>query len=228
MLTLGFDTSTDIGSIGLVDGEDVKGEYSFAAKESQSERLLASIDLLLNETCSDISEIEKIAVSRGPGSFTGLRIGISTARGLTEGLQVPLVGISLTDSYYCRVESYPGPVCVLIKDRRNLVYTATFDKQGDKVLDEESISIENLEAKIASQLKRSTVPVLVVGNAVPAQREYLREARHLRLAQGTINYPSGLQIALLGEGRKASQDTQTDLEPLYAQRPIAEINWNAS
>lgn len=225
MLTLGFDTATELGTIGLVDGEEVKGEYTFRAKESQSEKLLSSIDLLLDKLEIDISEVEKIAISRGPGSFTGLRIGISTAKGLAHGLEVPLAGVPLTTCYYSRVDNYEGPVCTLIKDRRDLVYIAAFDEQGQKVIGETSTSIDNLEKKLKSELEDTDTPVFVVGDALSEHRDLLTKIEGLILAKGEINYPSGSQVAYLGGNAKEKEGELASIEPLYAQRPIAEINW---
>ncbi|MFB6291621.1 MAG: tRNA (adenosine(37)-N6)-threonylcarbamoyltransferase complex dimerization subunit type 1 TsaB [Candidatus Bipolaricaulia bacterium] len=227
MLTLGFDTATEVGSIGLIDEGEVIGEFTFGAKESQSERLLPSIDLLLGQADIDISEIEKLAVSRGPGSFTGLRIGISTAKGLAMGLGVPLVGVPLTTCYFTRVKDFPGPIYTLIKDRRNLVYYASFNETGDRVDEEESISIDGLKERINQQATKLE-PALLVGDAVPKHKEKLTKIDDTILSEGDLNYPSGLQVALLGEKIQEDKDQLDSLEPLYAQRPIAEINWNSN
>jgi tRNA threonylcarbamoyladenosine biosynthesis protein TsaB len=226
MLTLGFDTATKIGTIGLVDGEEVIGEYTFSASESQSEKLLTSIDLLLEKTSVDISEVNRIAVSRGPGSFTGLRIGISTAKGLSSGLDVPLVGVPLTDCYFSRVKKFSGPVCTLIKDRRDLVYTAGYDSNGEKVLDERSVSVEKLKEDLIPDLVSESKRILLVGNGVPEHRDTLSEVNQAVLEYGCNNYPSGLGIAFLGQEKGTQDEALASLEPLYAQRPIAEINWS--
>lgn len=225
MLTLGFDTATKIGTIGLADGDELIGEYTFKASESQSEKLLSAIDDLLERSTVGVSELEKIAVSRGPGSFTGLRIGISTAKGLAAGLGIPLVGVPLTDCYYSRVGSYEGSVLTLIEDRRDLVYAAGYDRTGEKVLEERSVSIEKLGNELIPELKDDTSPLLLVGDGVPEHRDFFGELENTLIAEGVNNYPSGLQIAFLGEKAENREDELASLEPLYAQRPIAEINW---
>lgn len=226
MLTLGFDTATKIGTIGLVDGEEVIGEYTFSASESQSEKLLSSVDLLLEKTSVDISKVDRIAVSRGPGSFTGLRIGISTAKGLASGLDVPLVGVPLTDCYYSRVKKFPGPVATLIKDRRDLVYMAGYDDNGKKSLKERSVSLGKLKEDLIPELTNEPESLLLVGDGVPEHRDALNEVNQAVLEYGCNNYPSGLGIAFLGQKKEAQEEALASLEPLYAQRPIAEINWS--
>lgn len=228
MLTLGFDTATDVGTVGLIEGEKVIGELTFGADESQSEKLLPSIDLLLAESALDITDVEKIGVSRGPGSFTGLRIGISTAKGLAHGLDVPLVGVPLTTCYYTRVKHFPGPVYTLIKDRRDLVYYAGFDEDGVRMGEEESVSIGEIEEKINLQKDDPNGPVLLIGDAVPIHRNELSKIDNAILSEGELNYPSGLQVAFLGRNISAGEDELASLEPLYAQRPIAEVNWSQS
>ncbi len=225
MLTLGFDTATKIGTIGLADKDELIGEYTFKATESQSEKLLSAIDNLLERSDVGVSELEKIAVSRGPGSFTGLRIGISTAKGLAAGLDIPLVGVPLTDCYYSRVDSYEGSVLTLIKDRRDLVYAAGYDRKGKKILEERSVSVEKLGNELIPELRDGSRPSLLVGDGVPAHREFLGGLENTLISQGVNNYPSGLQVAFLGEKSGEKGDELASLEPLYAQRPIAEINW---
>ncbi len=225
MTTLGIDTSTHYGTVGLVADGNLKGEFTFNARESQSEKLLSTLDVLRNEVGVGLGEISRIAVSIGPGSFTGLRIGISTAKGLGHGLDVPVVGITLTDSYYSRVCEYSGPVCTLISDRRNLVYYALFDGDGNKVLTEESTSIAKLEDTLEDETGGIEDPILLVGDGVADNSRRFQGFENALLAGGRLNYPSGAQIAFLGEKIDEEIDQITTIEPLYAQRPIAELNW---
>jgi len=228
MTTLGIDTSTNFGTIGLISGSKLIGEFTFHAKESQSERLLPNLDLLLEETNTELSQLNKIAVSIGPGSFTGLRIGISTAKGLAHGLRIPVVGVPLTDCYYSRVSNYNGPVCTVIKDRRNLVYYAVFNNKGKKILTEDSISIENLRTTLKNKFGRGNLSksVLMVGDGLAQNLDSLKEFENVTFAKGSkLNYPSGAQVGFIGEKMDDNLNQLTTIEPLYAQRPIAELNW---
>lgn len=228
MTTLGIDTSTSFGTIGLISGSELIGEFTFHAKESQSERLLPTLDLLIKETNTELSQLDKVAVSTGPGSFTGLRIGISTAKGLAHGLGIPVVGVPLTDCYYSRVSNYNGPVCTVIKDRRNLVYYAVFNGNGDKILTEESTSIEDLGAKLMKKFDNYNLgrSVLLVGDGLTQNLERFKEFENVTFTEGSsLNYPSGAQVGFLGEKMDEDLNQLTTIEPLYAQRPIAELNW---
>lgn len=222
MLTLGIDTATEIGSVGLADGLSAIGELTFPARMGQAERLLQAVDRLLELSRLRVEELELIAVSAGPGSFTGLRIGIATAKGLAQGRGIPLVGIPTPESYARRVESWPGRVCVLTHDRRNLVYVAEFaagiGSGGPRAGAKERV--EEIEAVLAGDLAGR----LFVGSGAERYREEI-VARGGTVAPRALNLPSGLEVALLGATKfaQSGEDELFTLEPRYLQRPLAEL-----
>ncbi|MFQ6033516.1 MAG: tRNA (adenosine(37)-N6)-threonylcarbamoyltransferase complex dimerization subunit type 1 TsaB [Candidatus Bipolaricaulia bacterium] len=214
MLTLGIDTATEIGSVGLSD-DSLIGELTFSAKIRQSERLIQAIDRLLELNRVEVEDLNLIVVSAGPGSFTGLRIGMATAKGLAQALKVPLVGVPTMESYARRVAFWSGRVCVLIHDRRNLVYVAEFTA-GEQTAAERVEGIERVLGEAEGKL--------FLGSGAELYRAELTE-RGGTIAPRTLNLPSGLEIALLGaaEFAAAGEDELFTLEPRYAQRPLAEI-----
>jgi tRNA threonylcarbamoyladenosine biosynthesis protein TsaB len=216
MLTLGIDTATAIGSIGLSAGS-LMGELSFSAKMRQSERLIQAIDRLLELDRVEVKDLELIAVSAGPGSFTGLRIGMATAKGLAQALKAPLIGVPTVQSYARRVVFWPGQVCVLIHDRRNLVYRAEFS-QGEQIIAERVEEIERVMGEAEGKL--------FLGSGAELYRTELTE-RGGTVTPRTLNLPSGLEVALLGAAEFAATggDELFTLEPRYAQRPLAEIRF---
>jgi len=224
MVTLGIDTATSLGSVGIAKDGDLAGELSFSAKMSQAERLLPTIDDLLNLLAFDRREIEKVAVSLGPGSFTGLRIGISVAKGLCHGLEVPLTGIPLTDSYHERVAHYRGPICTIIADRRDLVYYALYRK-GEKARVEKSDHLSNLKEELKETARAAGEKVLLIGDGLTRHGSELQGIKEAILAEHSLNYPSGAQLALQAELQEDEGDQLRKIEPLYAQRPVAEINF---
>ena len=94
MKILGIETSTYSGSIALADGDALTGEYFFNAGPSHTEKLVPSIDMLLSDCGVAKPDLEGIAVSLGPGSFTSLRVGISSAKALAYALKIPVTGVS--------------------------------------------------------------------------------------------------------------------------------------
>ena len=217
MLTLGIDTATAIGSVGLSDGSPL-GELSFSAQMSQSEHLVEAIDRLLELNRARVKDLNLIAVSVGPGSFTGLRIGMATAKGLAQALKVPLVSVPTMESYVSRAAFWPGRITILIHDRRNLVYIAEFSA-GKQAVEEH---VEEIERVLVGATGK-----LFLGSGAELYRAELEEHGGI-VAPRALNLPSGLEIALLGAARFSAtgEDELFTLEPRYAQRPLAETRLN--
>lgn len=226
MLTLGIDTATEQGSVGLCRDQEPRGELMFSAAMSQSEKLILAIEQLLSLNEIRKQELELIAISTGPGSFTGLRIGAATAKGLARALNIPLVGVPNADAYALShfkgagTGACPYKVCVLLPDRRNLVYYAVFSN-GTKLSEERSSTIEAL----VEELQRMEDRVLLIGAGVEKHRDILTKLPNIAIAPLTLNRPSAVNIALLGaqKFRRTQKDELYELEPMYVQKPLAEI-----
>ena len=177
--------------------------------------MLPVLDYLLKDLDYDKRELDKVVVSTGPGSFTGLRIGISTAKGICHSMGIPLVGVPLTDVYYQRVSFYPGPVVALISDRRNLVYYALF-KEGSKLLKEKSRPLKEMIEEVSKYGKE----VLCIGEGAIKHREELEKNGSFLTADRELNLPSSIELASMGSS--VERDDLMRVEPLYAQRPMAE------
>lgn len=222
MLILGIETATDQGAVGLCRGEKLLGEVSFSARMGQAERLVPAIDALLKLHRLEQKELQLIAVAIGPGSFTGLRIGMATAKGLAQALKIPLVGVTSADAFASRVSSiWTSTVCVVLSDRRNLVYDALFE-HGEKISHEQSRTIELL----IEELKSRTEKILCVGTGVEEHRHALEQIANVTLAPAALNLPSALEVARLGweKFERTKEDELFSLEPLYVQRLMAEVN----
>ncbi len=112
MLTLAFDTATDVATAALVDDDEVLGE-----RTSRAVRLLEDVDALLRQGGAHARDLDRIAVGTGPGSFTGVRVGLATARGLALALGVPVAGVSTLDAL---AAGAPGAVPVIDAKRREV------------------------------------------------------------------------------------------------------------
>ncbi|RKY01883.1 tRNA (adenosine(37)-N6)-threonylcarbamoyltransferase complex dimerization subunit type 1 TsaB, partial [Candidatus Poribacteria bacterium] len=126
MRVLGIDTSTTTGSIGLIDGDKVVAEHVLDVMETHSSRLMPAIDQMLKKAGLSIWDVDLIAVSKGPGSFTGLRVGVATAKGLAYALRKPIVGVPSLDVLAFGVKFFDGLICPLLDARRGEVYGAIY------------------------------------------------------------------------------------------------------
>lgn len=132
LLILSLETTTRLGSIAILRGNEILAEKTGDDKSSQSSKLLSDIGELLQKCGLTLKEIELIAVAVGPGSFTGLRIGLSTAKALAKALTIPIVGVSTleaaADSY-----QFEGKVCATLPAGKNEFFVQCFKKDNQIV-----------------------------------------------------------------------------------------------
>jgi tRNA threonylcarbamoyladenosine biosynthesis protein TsaB len=226
MRVLGIDTSTPCGSIGLIEGEQILCEYSRKGKVSHSERILKTIDRVLEDSGFSIGEIEGFAVSIGPGSFTGLRIGVSAVKGLAFATGRRVAGVSTLDALAQNVRYSPYLICPLLDARKGEVYTALYRNTGEngliKLTPEMAIKPVDLLEKIEEKTLFLGDGVYTYGDLI---RRRLGEMAHI--APSPFNFVHGAVVARLGR-QKLEKDEYLDLEgftPHYIRKSEAELKW---
>jgi tRNA threonylcarbamoyladenosine biosynthesis protein TsaB len=155
MRVLAIETSTSSASVALVEGGRLVLERSHPRPKQSAERLLPMLAELLAEAGWRRSEIERIGVAIGPGSFTGLRVGIACAQGLALGLGVPLVGVtSLRAMARLVPDSIPGVRCPVLDARRREVFVGGYDAgpMTPELLEPEALPVEDAMARLAARL----------------------------------------------------------------------------
>lgn len=228
MLILGLDTSTSCGSIALVDSNKPLGEWNLNVRRTHAGRLLPGIQHLLQETGIKIGQIDGFAVAIGPGSFTGLRIALTTAKTLALVTGKPLAGIPTLDILVENVPFVEGLVCPVLDARKGEIFAALYkrDSRGtsDRLTDYVSLPPEGLSEMIRG-------PALLLGDAVPVYGERLRRLcpHPIIFAPPEYHYPRAsilcrLAMARLSEGE---HNHPRDLHALYARASDAELNRKA-
>lgn len=130
MPVIAIETATMAGSIAVVNEKRVVSELTLNIKATHSERLMAAIDRLLDDTGLTLHDMRGIAVSIGPGSFTGLRIGLGTAKGLSFASGKPLIGVPTLDALALNIPFSRYTVCPILDARKGEVYTALYNSNG--------------------------------------------------------------------------------------------------
>ncbi|HDD35547.1 MAG TPA: tRNA (adenosine(37)-N6)-threonylcarbamoyltransferase complex dimerization subunit type 1 TsaB [Candidatus Desulfofervidus auxilii] len=133
MKILTIDTSTSVGNVALIENTQLKGEITLNLPLTHNQRLIMSLEVLLNCMRCSISEIDLIAVIKGPGSFTGLRIGVATAKGLAFALNKPIVGVNSLDALAFNFSSTPYLICPMLDAKKNQIFTAIYEVKKDEI-----------------------------------------------------------------------------------------------
>jgi tRNA threonylcarbamoyladenosine biosynthesis protein TsaB len=228
MRVLSLDSSTEAASIAVIDENKLLGEITFNFEKQHSVVLMSMIDNLLSNLHIGIDSLDGFVVSRGPGSFTGLRIGMATIKGLCLGSSKPFVSVSSLDSLAYNLSFAPGIICPILDALRNNVYTCLYTfKNGnlEPVSDYMAVSIDEL----IELLKAKDMPVYVIGDAVDKFREKFIESLsevyfappHLNLARGSSLGELG--IKLLSSGANEDLNTST---PIYLRKSQAEREYD--
>jgi tRNA threonylcarbamoyladenosine biosynthesis protein TsaB len=151
---LAFDTSSPRSSIALLEGRDVAAELRLYAPHTHSTVLLSSIDFLLGRTGWTLRQLGLVAVGTGPGSFTGIRIGIATAMGIAQSLSIPLAGISRLDALAHQVPNLDGHLAVVLDARRSQAFYAEYAGRNGRVRAVRKpalVSLSDLEHSLADR-----------------------------------------------------------------------------
>jgi|SRR5438132_1393177 len=216
MRVLAVETSTLSGGAALLDDERVVGEYTLDVRITHSERLMAAIDRLLSDAGWTPRDLEGLAVTVGPGSFTGLRVGLSTVKGLALALAIPVAAVPTLDAMAAMLPYAALPVCPVLDARKREVYASLYrweDRGMRRQWDYLAIAPDDLA-------RRLDEPVIVVGDGAAAIRSpFVRHVRPPRRG------PAPAVVGALGHTRLALGDTVAvaDLAPIYLRPSEAEL-----
>jgi tRNA threonylcarbamoyladenosine biosynthesis protein TsaB len=213
---LGVETSTPAGGVALLEGERLVGEYVLDARATHSERLMPTVDRLLHDAGWSARDLEGLAVAVGPGSFTGLRIGLSTVKGLALALGVPIAAVPTLEAVAAALPWAALPVCPVIDARKGEVYCSLYRWDGVRMRQE----WDYLALRPADLAARLEEPVILVGDGADSVASPW--ARHVPPSR---RLPSPATVAWLGGERlRAGRAVPAaDVVPIYIRPSEAEL-----
>jgi tRNA threonylcarbamoyladenosine biosynthesis protein TsaB len=227
MKILALDTTTFLGSIALVEDNKLVAASQQGTQVTYSQRLISSIDHLLEGAQWDLGALDLIVVARGPGSFTGLRIGLSTAKGLAVALNKPLVGVSSLEVLARGASLHCGITAGVIDARRDEVYSAAYEFDDGElkrtIIDEGVWSPDDL----TEELKKLEGRLTLVGDGVRRYIDLFREGLGKKLIEvnDSHHFPHAGYLAMLGRKRfeEGGGDDVVSLVPNYLRQSDAEM-----
>ena len=233
MKILGIESAALVASVAIIDENVTIAEYTTNFKKTHSETLLPMLDEIIKMTGIDCSELSAIAVSGGPGSFTGLRIGAACAKGLGLALDLPLIHVPTLDAMALNIYSSDAIIVPIMDARRNQVYTGIYknDCNLEIIKDSMAVAIDEL-FEILKDLdnKEKIKKIIFLGDGVPVFREYIDKNLEIAhdFASANLNRQRASNIAMLGlkmfkEGKSLLSD---DMRPEYLRKSQAERERN--
>jgi tRNA threonylcarbamoyladenosine biosynthesis protein TsaB len=230
MKLLAIDSSGLVASVALVSEDNLIAEYTVNFKKTHSQTLLPMLDEIVKMIDLNLQEIDGIAVAAGPGSFTGLRIGSSTAKGLALSLNKPIISIPTVEGLAYNLYGTDKLICPIMDARRNQVYTGIYefaDSQMHTLVSQKAVGIEEIAAEINARNRE----VIFLGDGVEVYKEQLKNLMSvpyhyapIHLAKQRAGAIGALGILYYKNGKTENAD---DHEPIYlrlsqAERELAE------
>lgn len=222
MIILSIDSSSKVATAALLNNDEVLGEYIINNKREHSVLLMPMIENLLKDCNLTINDIDGYVVSKGPGSFTGLRIGMATIKGLSFGSSKPYISISTLDALAYSSINFNGLICPIMDALRENVYTGIYKNNNGKlenILEPTPMDIDEL----VTFIKDKNEPVIFTGDAISKHKNYIK--KHLPSAQFAPNHLSIIRASSLGElGLNLLEDGKHDdpnSAPIYLKQPQA-------
>ncbi|MDP4086564.1 MAG: tRNA (adenosine(37)-N6)-threonylcarbamoyltransferase complex dimerization subunit type 1 TsaB [Bacillota bacterium] len=225
MTILAIDTSNNALGVAILENEKVLGEYITNLNKNHSIRIMPAIQTLMNDCERTPSDLTKIVVAKGPGSYTGVRIGVTIAKTLAWTLNIPLVGVSSLEVLASGVGRYfNGLVSPLFDARRGQVYTGLYQFEDGQLVIVEKDSLVMIEDWV-EKLKITSTPILFVGNDVELHYNVIHQTMGSQavFASITEKNPRPSELALLGKN-KQGEDIHSFV-PNYIRLAEAEAKW---
>ena len=213
MKILGLDSSGIVASVAIVEDDVLIAEYTVNYKKTHSQTLLPMLDEIAKMTEFDLNSIDAIAVAAGPGSFTGLRFGSATAKGLGLALKKPLIAIPTVEGLAYNLYDISGLICPIMDARRKQVYTGIYrftDHQLKVVEDQMAVPMET----VIEKLNQYGEAVTFLGDGVPVFHELIAEKMTVpySFAPAHVNKQRAAAVAALGEIYYRQGKTETAME----------------
>ena len=224
MITLAFDSTAKAASVAVCDGEELLALYNIDNGLTQSELLLPMAENMLKSLKLTFDDVNLLACAVGPGSFTGVRIGVALVKGIAFGKSIPCVSVSTLDELAVNLEGLDGIIVPVMDARRQQVYTATYKGEGgslNKLTPDRAIAISEL----AEELKCYTEPIYLVGDGYDvAKRGLMAAGVNVKNTPKLLITENAYSVARVAIRKYENGEATSDLEiaPTYLRMPQAE------
>ena len=224
MLILGIDTATKVCTVSLLRDSEPVAEYAINAGMTHSEGLLPQIGQLFERTKIAKKDIDLIAISIGPGSFTGLRIGLATAEALAYSWQIPVCGVDTMKAMAYNLPVDDIILAPVLDAQKGNYYLALYEWQDGELIEYQKVTVVSRE-ELLTRFSEFAKPVLLLGECAKLAQESLPPS--VKLAHWQVRMPKASSVALLGldEYNNGQRKDIFELNLHYIRRSEAEELW---
>jgi len=228
MKILSIETSTMLGGVAVIDRRiGLIAETRLNVKTTHSERLMTVIEQVLTGSQIGLDDISAFAVAIGPGSFTGLRIGLSTVKGLSYTTGKPVVTVSTLEAFAWNFPFSRHPVCILLDARKGEVYAAVFQwKHGgfERIIDDASLKLDDLLRELKGEIVFAGDGVLLYADKIAG---VMKERALIATPEKMVPSPANVAMIGLKKALRGDYINVSEAVPVYIRKSEAEVKWSA-
>ena len=226
MNILGIDTSSEVAAVAVINEEKLIAEYILNYKKTHSKNLMPMIDQLLKSCDMKMDDIDLIGVCTGPGSFTGLRIGVATAKAMAHVKDIPLVSVDTLSALAFNMSTSKGYIVPILDAQRGQVYSASYLWENGRLQMVREIRVEKLE-ELIDYIKTLEGIAIVLGEASNIYRESLELVQNVEIPPSSHRLPRASSICEIAKEKYEMGETTDhfNMSPLYIRKSQAEVQY---
>ena len=224
MKILGIDTSSMAASVAVIEDNKLICEYTINTKKTHSQKLMPMIENMLGLSDLNVREIDAIAVCEGPGSFTGLRIGMATAKAIAHVNDIPVIGVNSLEALAANMNLCDKKICSILDAQRNQVYMNKYILKDDKITELEEISIKPID-ELLEEISSSNEDWVLVGEAVYKYKEKIEEISNITIPSPANNITKASTLCFVARDKMLANDQVYNcynINPMYIRKSQAE------
>lgn len=228
MKVLGIDTSSLAASVAVIEDNKLICEYTINTKKTHSQKLMPMIENMLKISDININEIDVLAVCEGPGSFTGLRIGMSTAKAISHVNNLPIVGVNSVELLAANMNLCDKKICSILDAQRTQVYMGQYKFENNEIVELKSVDVVEID-DLLEELSQTNEEWIIVGEAVYKYEDKikLKSNIHIPSPSHNVNKASSLcSVAINKYNKNIDVYDCFGINPLYIRKSQAEVQYD--
>ncbi len=227
MLILGIETATERVSVAIGGHEGVLGMFEVTRGRRHAETLVPAIDFVCRQADVTLDEISVVAVDMGPGLFTGMRVGLASAKAIAQALRVPMIAISSLDLLAYPLRRTDKVIAAVIDARKGEIFYALYRQVPGGVQRVSEPTAGRVDDLVADLLARGQEAVCV-GDGAIRYREEIANGPRVEVAEQFFAHPSSAPLVQLAHAKALREEwvNPWEVEAMYLRKPDAEINWS--
>ncbi len=227
MKILGIDTATHSTSICIIEDEKLICEYTVNTKKTHSQKLMVMIESMIKESDLNIKDIDAIAICIGPGSFTGLRISMATAKAIAQVRNLPIISVNSLESLAFNMNLCEKIICPILDAQRNQVYTGKYRFENNEFKTLEDVKVVTID-ELVDELEKSNDEFIIVGEATTLYKERLNQLKNSYIASVSNNVSKASSLCAIAKCKFENEvDTHNcyTINPMYIRKSQAEVQY---